>query len=55
MVEHNLGQSGAAVERLLALLAETTGDPHIRAYAEAIAFYARDIDRVWPSGDTDPS
>jgi triphosphoribosyl-dephospho-CoA synthetase len=48
MVEHNLGNSRAAVEVLLELLARTSDDQHIRRYAEAIAFYARDIERTWP-------
>ncbi|HSC01075.1 MAG TPA: tetratricopeptide repeat protein [Burkholderiaceae bacterium] len=49
MVQHNLGQSKAAVESLLALLAQTSSDPEIKAYATAIEFYAQDIERVWPA------
>lgn len=48
MVEHNLGRSKAAVERLLVLLAETSDDEAIRSYRGAIEFYAQDIDRAWP-------
>jgi tetratricopeptide (TPR) repeat protein len=48
MAQHNLGQSKAAIEALLALLARTSSDPGILSYREAIAFYARDIDRTWP-------
>jgi thioredoxin-like negative regulator of GroEL len=51
MVEHNLGRSKPAVEGLLRLLVETSADPGIRAYAGAIAFYAGDVDRVWPAPD----
>jgi tetratricopeptide (TPR) repeat protein len=49
MVEYNLGRARSAVEALLRLVAETSADEDIRAYREAIAFYAGDIDRVWPS------
>jgi tetratricopeptide (TPR) repeat protein len=52
MTRHNLGRSKAAVESLLRLLAETSADPGIRAYAGAIAFYADDVDRVWPAAET---
>lgn len=49
MVEYNLGRARSAVEALLRLVAETSADENIRAYREAIAFYAGDIDRVWSS------
>ena len=45
---HNLGKSKQAVELLLTVLAETTGDKHVRGYREAILFYAQDIERSWP-------
>ena len=48
MVLHNRGRSKAAVELLLTLLAETSGDDGIRAYRRAIAAYAEDVDRRWP-------
>jgi tetratricopeptide (TPR) repeat protein len=48
MAEHNLGRSRAAVERLLLLVAETSGDEAVRAYRGAIEFYAQDVDRAWP-------
>jgi len=48
MALHNLGQSKAAVECLLAVLAQTSGDKEIQAYRQAIALYAQDIDRKWP-------
>ena len=47
LTQHNLGHSAAAVETLLQLLAQTSADPGIRAYAQALAFYAQDVDRVW--------
>lgn len=49
MVDYNLGRAKRAVESLLVLLAQTSRDDAVRDYAGAIAFYARDIDRVWPS------
>ena len=48
MTLHNLGQSKAAFERLLTVLAETSSDRDIQAYRRAIVFYAQDIERVWP-------
>ena len=48
MTLHNLGQSKAAVECLLTVLAETSSDRGIQAYRRAIAFYAQDIERVCP-------
>ncbi|HTS22466.1 MAG TPA: tetratricopeptide repeat protein [Casimicrobiaceae bacterium] len=48
MALHNLGQSKAAVERLLAVLAQTSSDREIQAYRRAILLYAQDIDRTWP-------
>lgn len=50
MVHHNMGRSKAAVESLLVLLARTTSDAELRAYASAIEFYAEDIERIWPPG-----
>lgn len=51
MVLHNRGQSKLALEELLRLLAGTSSSPGIKAYAAAIAFYAQDVDRVWPAGE----
>jgi tetratricopeptide (TPR) repeat protein len=48
MTLHNLGQSKAAVECLLTVLAKTSSDQDIQAYRRAILFYAEDIERVWP-------
>lgn len=48
MTLHNLGQSTAAVECLLTLLANTSSDNDIQAYRRAILFYAEDIERIWP-------
>jgi tetratricopeptide (TPR) repeat protein len=47
MTRHNLGDDKAAVEDLLALLAQTSNDESIRDYAKAIAFYAQDVDKRW--------
>jgi predicted Zn-dependent protease len=47
MALHNLGQSKAAVECLLAVLAQTSSDKEIQAYRRAITLYAQDIDRTW--------
>jgi tetratricopeptide (TPR) repeat protein len=46
MVEFNMGSSKRALETLLRVIAETSTDPHVRAYRKAIAFYARDIECV---------
>ena len=44
----NLGEHKFAVESLLRILASTTSDPEVKAYARAIDFYAQDIERTWP-------
>jgi tetratricopeptide (TPR) repeat protein len=49
MVRYNLGQAKAAVRSLLGLLARTSSDAEVRAYAPAIEFYAQDLDRSWPA------
>ena len=41
MTLHNLGQSKAAFEYLLTVLAETSSDRDIQAYRPPIVFYAR--------------
>lgn len=51
MVLHNLGRSKQAIELLLQLLADSSADENVRAYAGAIRFYAQDIDRAWPAAD----
>ena len=48
MALHNRGQSKRAVELLLTLLANTSSDPSVEYYREAILFYAQDIERSWP-------
>src|SRR5262245_57554923 len=48
MTLHNLGQSKQAVELLLTVLAQTTADPYLQHYREAIRFYAQDIEKSWP-------
>ena len=47
MVLHNLGRSKEAVESLLGLLASTSSDSEIQAYASAIRLYAQDVERKW--------
>jgi len=47
MTLYNLGQSKAAIECLLTVLAQTSGDNDIQAYRRAILFYAEDIERIW--------
>ena len=49
MTLHNLGQSKQAVEMLLTLLAQTSADPRIQHYRDAILFYAQDVERSWPN------
>lgn len=44
----NLGEHKFAVESLLRILASTSSDPEVKAYARAIDFYAQDIERTWP-------
>jgi tetratricopeptide (TPR) repeat protein len=48
MALHNCGESKAAVETLLLLLAHTSAAPGVSAYKRAIEFYAQDIERYWP-------
>ena len=50
MTYYNRGESKSAVESLLKLLAGTTNDPEVKAYSQAIEFYAQDLDRSWPDG-----
>ena len=48
MAQYNRGKAKQAVEALLSLLAETSGDEAVRKYQTAIAFYAKDVDKSWP-------
>jgi thioredoxin-like negative regulator of GroEL len=48
MTQYNLGRSKDAVELLLRVVATTSADPDVRAYAGAIEFYAQDVRRRWP-------
>jgi tetratricopeptide (TPR) repeat protein len=48
MALHNLGQSKQAVELLLTVLAQSSADPQVQSYREAILFYAQDLERSWP-------
>ena len=40
-----------AMRLLLLLIADTSGDAEVVAYKRAIAFYAENIDRIWPGDD----
>jgi tetratricopeptide (TPR) repeat protein len=44
---YNLGDYHAATATLLTVIAETSRDPHVRAYERAIRLYAEDLDRRW--------
>lgn len=44
---YNAGENREAVELLLKNLVETTSDPNIKAYKEALTFYADRLDEVW--------
>ena len=48
MAQYNRGKTKQAVETLLSLLVQTSGDEAIQKYREAIAFYAKDMDKSWP-------
>lgn len=47
MALYNTGEHREATEMLLANLAETSSDENIKAYGEALAFYASRLDEVW--------
>lgn len=47
MALYNHGEAKKACETLLTLLLETTADPAVLGYREAIETYAADLDRVW--------
>jgi len=47
MALYNSGRTKEAVEALLLLLADTTGDERISGYEGAIRTYAEDLDRTW--------
>ena len=53
MVRHNLGLHKAAVELLLGVIVETSGDAGVNGYRRAIEFYAQDVDKTWPGGEPD--
>jgi len=48
MALQNLGRGKEAVEVLLRVVAETSGDEQVRQYRRAIALYADDVERTWP-------
>ncbi|AIQ57738.1 tetratricopeptide repeat protein [Paenibacillus borealis] len=47
MTLHNLGDHSEAMELLLKLLSETSGDAGIQSYSKAIMFYADKLEQVW--------
>ena len=47
MALYNVGEHREATELLLRALAETSADPEISAYKEAILFYAGRLDETW--------
>ncbi|SDB86834.1 tetratricopeptide repeat protein [Shouchella lonarensis] len=44
---YNLGEHKEALTRMLTCLTDTSTDPRITAYSQALAFYAKDLDKVW--------
>lgn len=48
MALYNKGRSKEACESLLQIISETTSDPGILKYRQAIDVYATDLDRTWP-------
>ena len=46
MALHNLDEHEQAIEILLRNLAETSSDPEIASYIEAISYYARRLDET---------
>jgi tetratricopeptide (TPR) repeat protein len=47
MLQYNRGDAREAVQELIAVLLETTSDPHIERYRRALVGYAEDLDRSW--------
>lgn len=47
MALHSAGESKEAIETVLKLLAETSGDADVMRYKRAILLYAEDLDRIW--------
>lgn len=45
--QYNAGAAKEAVEGLLSTLIETTSDPDIKRYRNALTVYAADVDRTW--------
>lgn len=44
---YNAGDEKGACQTLLRILAETSGDPEVSAYRDALMLYAEDLDRTW--------
>ena len=47
MALYNVGESKVAAQTLLRIVAETSADPEVSKYREALGIYAEDLDRVW--------
>lgn len=47
MALYNTGQAKEACEILLRILVETSADPGLGAYREALSLYSEDLDRTW--------
>ncbi len=46
---HNLGRSEKSIEELLVLLLETSNDPSIKLYEQALRFYSDKLSQTWKS------
>jgi tetratricopeptide (TPR) repeat protein len=47
MALYNTGEAKEACEILLRIVAETSADPELSAYREALSRYSEDLDRTW--------
>lgn len=47
MALYNTGRAKEAVAALLDIVAETSNDPAVQGYCNAISYYAEDLDRQW--------
>jgi len=47
MTLFNLAEYEQATKRLLTLLAETSSDPDIQSYRQALLFYADKLNETW--------
>lgn len=47
MALYNTGEAKEACEILLRIILETSADPELAAYREALSLYSEDLDRTW--------